>query len=133
MAAADLACRRFHGAHDVGMKRRPGHPPVVLELVRDALALRRVPHDLVEPTDPTIDVGIVGVAHVDRQADASRDRVRDVGPDVEAPDGRDHVASDLARDLSHAADHLGRRHQCVVANSHRRRPRMILHAVERQA
>src|SRR5262245_54999843 len=66
MAAADLARGRFHGAHDVVVERRPRHTPVVLELVRDALALRRVLHDPIEPTDAPIYVGIVGVAHVDR-------------------------------------------------------------------
>ena len=48
------------------------------------------------------------------------------------PTVADHVAADLARDLADAADHLGRRHQRVVADAHRRRPRVILDAVERQ-
>ena len=65
--------------------------------------------------------------------DAARDGVGDVGRHVEAAHRGHEVAAHALRDLAHAAHHLRRRDERVVADAHGRGPRVVLHAVEGDA
>ena len=121
--------RRDHRA----VERRERHPPVVLELVRDALVPARLADEPVQPRQRPVEGLVAGIAHVDRERHLPRDRVDDVRADREVADRGDHVAAELAGDPPYARHDRGGGDERVVADPHGRRARVVLDALDRQA